>query len=73
MNRLCYFVLITEKTDKGFVPLIAKEDESGYYRTDWIWDCSFEEAQQLCNEKNKRLGLTEIEAMKIQLSSMRSK
>jgi hypothetical protein len=66
-----YFVLETERDENGYIPLIAVKGESGYYKTDWHWNCTFEIAEKLCDDKNTKLGYTPKEAMLIQLSTMR--
>lgn len=69
-GRLAYLVLETKRDEKGWIVCICEENKPGYYKTNWRWDCSFEEARNLINERNWRLGLTPNEASKIVLSSM---
>jgi hypothetical protein len=71
--KMVYFVLETQRDKNGWIPLIAVENESGFYKTDWRWDCTFEEADAMCDERNTTLGFTKKEAMMIQLSTMRAK
>ena len=68
-----YFVMQTERDKDGWIPCIAVENESGYYRTDWHWDCTFEQAEKICDEKNTTLGFTPTEAYHIVLTTMRKK
>jgi len=71
-GKCAYFVMETEHDAEGFIPCIAYEDESGYYRTTWRWKVvRLKEAQGLCDEMNAKLGITPQEAMLIQLRSMR--
>ena len=70
MSRLAYFVLITEKDEEGFIPLVAKIDETGYFRTSWRWHCTFEQAEEGVKKLNNSLGLDEVETMRIISSSM---
>lgn len=69
--RMAYFVLESERDDRGFIPCIAVEGERGYHKTDWHWNCSIDDAEKLCDEKNKNLGFTPREAMMIVFSTMR--
>ena len=57
--RSVYFVDVFNKDEQGFIPCIAVEGEKGYYRTDWHWDCTLEEAEELCKEKNANMGFTD--------------
>lgn len=69
-----YFINELERAaDNGFIPCIAVEGESGYYKTDWNWGADFALAQKICDEKNLAMGFTPREAMLIQLSTMRQK
>lgn len=71
-QRMVYFIQPTLVTEDGqYIPCIAKENESGYYKTDWAWGSNLEEAEKLAAQKNASLGISEKEAMKIVLSSMR--
>lgn len=71
-KRCCFFVQPTEKTSDGWVVCIAVEDYQGFYRTSWRWDCSFQQAQDRCKEKNSALGIADEEAKTIQSYSMQS-
>lgn len=72
-RRAVYFINELRKTERGYQVCIAKEGESGYYLTDWFWNCSKKEADLLCAEKNNRMGISEKEAIKIIFSSMRKR
>ncbi len=70
-KRLAYFVSQLEKDSEGqYIPCIAVEGLKGFHRTDWRWECKFEQAQKLINEMNEGLGLTELEAFRIQAMTM---
>lgn len=70
--RLAFFVMKTQMNSQGeYNALIAVENESGYYRTDWFWGKDFKIAQEIADERNARMGLTKKEAAMIQLSTMR--
>ena len=65
-------ILETCKDDMGnFIPCIVKEDETGYYTTDWKWGTDLKEANKLAKEYNTKLGLTQEEAYSLVLQSMR--
>lgn len=71
-NRRCYFILESQTNEKGeFRALIAVEDESGYYKTDWFWGKILTDAEQIVRDKNLSMGITEEEAVKIIGSTMR--
>jgi hypothetical protein len=72
--RMAYFIQqnIKDKYDK-YIPCIAVENEPGYNLTDWAWGADLDKAEAIADEKNEALGLTKDEAMKIVLSTMRSK
>ena len=71
-QRTCYFVMETNANDSGeFNALIAKENEPGYYKTDWYWGKNFKVAEEIADRKNQDLGITKKEACLIVLSSMR--
>ena len=69
-SRTVYFIQHTECDEQGWIPCIAKEGDPGFYRTNWHWDCTFEEAESICDEKNELLGISQKEAIKIVLSTM---
>jgi len=72
-RKSVYFISELRKTGRGYQVCIAKEGELGFYLTDWYWNCSRADAEILCEEKNKALGINKKEAMKIILMSMRKK
>lgn len=69
-GRLAYLILETQRDERGWIVCLCEENKPGYYQSDWRWDCSFEEAKRLADERNIRLGLTPLEASKVVLSSM---
>ena len=71
-DRRCYFVQETERTKDGWIVCIAVEGESGFYRSNWRWDCSFKDAEAMCQQKNEALGISQSDAILIVLGSMRS-
>lgn len=71
-KRAVYFINELEREkDGGFVPCIAVDGETGYYRTDWNWGADIELAQKIADEKNEKLGFTPKEAFLIVLGTMR--
>ena len=71
-NRRCYFILESQTNEKGeFRALIAVENESGYYKTDWFWGTDLKIAEEIARDKNLTMGLTQEEVCKITLSTMR--
>jgi hypothetical protein len=70
--RAVYFVMETQTNDEGeYQALIAKEGKTGYFLTDWYWGKDFKVATEIANKKNAELGIDRIEAMRIQLRTMR--
>jgi hypothetical protein len=70
-KRTCYFILETvTDTDGGYIPCIAKENEPGYWKTDWNWGTDLEQAREIAREKNAALGISPQDAWTISTSSM---
>lgn len=70
MRRAVYMILETVRDDKGFIPCIAVEGDTGYYKTDWNWGNDLEQAQKFADERNEKLGIGPDEAYKIILGTM---
>lgn len=72
MTRRVYFIneLVRDK-DNGYIPCIAVEGESGYYKTDWNWGSDLKVANEIADEKNRAMGIEPREAMLIVLGTMR--
>jgi len=69
--RAVFFVQQTVTTPQGeYIVCIAKENEKGYYLTDWKWGKDFEVATRLANERNTKGGIDEKEAHKIIMSTI---
>jgi hypothetical protein len=66
-SDICVTGLVDEKG--GFVGIV-KRGELGYYKTEWRFP-TYEEAQKYADEYNKKLGVSEKEAMIMVLESMR--
>jgi hypothetical protein len=71
-RKTVYFINELERDkDGGYIPCIAIEGETGYYKTDWNWGTDLALANQIANEKNAALGFTSREAALIQIGTMR--
>jgi hypothetical protein len=61
----------TEVDENGeYIPCIVKENESGFYRTDWHWGKDIELARECAKQKNEALELSEKDVEQIIMSSM---
>jgi len=58
-------------SEKGFTLGVAVEDEAGYYVTDYPSVDSYGKASKWAADLNERMGLTEMDAIRIVVSSMR--
>lgn len=72
MANAVYFINeLIRDTDGGYIPCIAVQGETGFYRTDWNWGKDLALAQKIADEKNAALGFTPKESIKIVLGTMR--
>jgi hypothetical protein len=69
-KRYCYYVPAIPNENGEFTVAIVIEKEAGYYLTDWEWGKDRKLAEEVCQQKNERLGISEDEALVIVLSSM---
>lgn len=70
--RRAYFINeLVRAEDGGFIPCIAEEGTSGYWKTDWNWGSDRAVAEQIADEKNAAMGLTPEDVWDVVLSSMR--
>ena len=70
-HKSVYMILETVRADDGgYIPCIAVEGVSGYYKTDWNWGTDLELAKKCCNDKNEKLGFSPKEAYLIQCTTM---
>lgn len=70
--RRVYFLLDSQRDENNeLIVLIAIENESGYYKTDWHWGTDIDVAEKIARKKNEKLGISEDEAHKVVLSTMR--
>lgn len=59
-SDIAFFILDNERDEHGeFWVLLAERGKPGYARTDWHWGTDRELAEQLCRERNERIGLSE--------------
>jgi hypothetical protein len=78
MNKFCYVVMPTQRDKNGFIPSMVKEGEMGHYpmmgkgecASPWYWGKTLKEAEEICKEANKKLGLTDKEVEELTLYSM---
>jgi hypothetical protein len=71
-KRMAMFVMESQRDEQGELrALIAVEGESGYYKTDWFWGKNLDNAERIAKERNEKMGISEDEAHKIVLSTMR--
>jgi hypothetical protein len=70
-KQMAYFVLETERKEGAYIMCVAVEGESGYYKMDWGWHCSFTKAKTETALMNKELGLKEEKVNEIIISTMR--
>jgi len=66
-------IIILEVKDKrgNYVPCIVKENEAGYFISNWTWGKDRKTAQKLADEYNEKLGVSKQEVMELTLKSMR--
>jgi len=70
-KRIAYFVRDSERTKEGaYIMCVAVEGESGFYKMDWGWHCSFTKARTETALMNKKLGLNEEQVNEIIISTM---
>ena len=69
-QRICYWIVQSTLNEAGN-PTVAlvKENEGGYYPTDFDWG-DYETARKIANQLNAEVGITEEEAAEIVASSM---
>lgn len=65
--ELCVTGLVDDKG--GFIGIV-KAGEKGYFPTDWRFP-TYEAAQEYAKEYNQKLGVSEQDAIKMVLQSMR--
>ncbi len=69
-KRMAYFVRDTERKEGAYVMCVAVEGESGFYKMDWGWHCSFTKAKAETSLMNKKLRLNEETVNEIIISTM---
>lgn len=69
--EVIYYVSESITNENGeIIPVIIKEGEKGYYKTDWLWGKDIKIAEECAREKNEKLGLSSKEVDRIILQSM---
>lgn len=73
-----YIVLHTQRDENGYIPSLITAHEEGHApltgrgegATPWYWGKTFDEAQSLCDEMNKKVfGITPDQADQIQCTT----
>jgi len=64
-KRIVHFVQHTVKEDGEFVTCLTEEGSDGYHKTDWPLGTDYNEAEKICEERNKENGISKREALKI--------
>lgn len=70
-KRVVHFVQRTVKENGEFIACLAEEGTKGYYKTDWPLGTDYDEAEKICEERNKEIGISKKDAFMIQISTMR--
>lgn len=81
MKKFCYYIPQGQSDVNGFIPSLVNEDEPGHApmigrgegSAPWYWGKTYEEAVKTCEEYNKKIGISPIEAQRIIDSSIRAK
>lgn len=79
--KWCYWVSETQNPELygGYVPSLVRENEPGHspmvgnperIQAPWVWGKTLEEAQQVCDKMNAKMGIDKREALRIVGSSM---
>lgn len=78
--RQCYIVLPDQRDEKGYIPSLVTEGESGHqplagdkakFQAAWYWSTDFDNAKKYCARRNADdFGLTEDDVLSIVASSM---
>jgi hypothetical protein len=71
LKKVAYYVSPSITNEQGeFIPVIVKEGEKGYFKTNWNWGKDLAIAEECAKEKNERLGLSNEEVQKLVCQSM---
>lgn len=78
MKRFCYYIPLGQCDEKGFIPSVVIEGESGHspmkgqgeFASPWHWGMTMEIAEEIARDKNTSLGLTQEDVDEIVASSM---
>ena len=79
MGKIAVFITDSSKDEEHrYIPCVATEGEKGYrplsgrgeFSAPWYWGTDREIAQKCADDYNKKLGLTDKEAMMIIIQSM---
>lgn len=74
-KRIAYLINPADYGEKTISPILVRENESGYCKTDFNWKISknftIEDAKMWCTAKNRDMKLTQEDVITIVASSMR--
>jgi len=70
---VCFVSEFARADDGGYLACFCKEDESGYWATDWNWGTDRDIAQGFADGRNEVMGMTPQEAAVVQMSTMRKR
>ena len=74
MTRRCLVIIESVTTETGeYIPCVAEDGVSGYYRTEWKWGKDFAAAQKHARQLNERMGISEQEETRLILQSMKER
>ena len=79
-RQYCYYIPETQDPAEhgGYVPSLVIADEPGHHpmlgngpgASPWKWGSTLAEAQAICEDANRKLGVSKEHAMRIVMSSM---
>jgi hypothetical protein len=69
-HRLCYFVSEEQKDERGYIPLLIKEDVPGFKPMAWRWGPTKAEAQKQARQHNAKMGIRPEDVAGILASTM---
>lgn len=80
MARTCFYIPVGQYDDQGYIPSLVTENEPGHapltgngsHAAPWHWGRTYEDAQKIAEEENRRIGVSPEDALQIVASSMRS-
>lgn len=82
-RKHCYYIPFPPaiKVEGGFVPSLVFENEPGHFpmkgdpeklQEPWVWGPTLKDAEKAAKAMNERMGVSEVDAIRIVASSMNS-